>query len=295
MLHHILDFLASPWTQTAGFGLFLFGYTWVTKVDNVDYAAAMHVNTLQTEKADRDGQVPMTGVVQWKKGADVASAMALPLGNDGNYFDVTGTTIITSIVQTAVGGAAVQAGTIVKLHFDGALILAHHATDLILPGAANITTVAGMELEFINYAAGDWRCMTLPYSTGTCTLGFAFGGGTTGMTYNDAFILGRYVRIGQLVMVSGYLVLTNKGSSVGVATVTGLPFAVLAGGGPSYTAATVAMNYITFANQGIAYVFPGTTVISLQEITEAGIATELTDANFANNSAVRISCSYIAA
>ena len=32
------------------------------------------------------------------KGADIASANALALGDDGNYFDVTGTTNITSII-----------------------------------------------------------------------------------------------------------------------------------------------------------------------------------------------------
>lgn len=138
MLQDILNFIMSPWVQAGGFGLFLFGYTWVTKVDNTDYVAAAHVNLLQTEKLDRDGQIPMTGVVQWKKGADVASAAALPLGNDGNYFDVTGAVGITSIVQMAVGGAAVQAGTVAKLHFDSAPLITHHGTNLILPGAVNI-------------------------------------------------------------------------------------------------------------------------------------------------------------
>jgi hypothetical protein len=49
-------------------------------------------------------------------------------------------------------------GTVIKLHFDGALTLTHHATDLILPGGVNITTAAGDEAEFVEYASGDWRC-----------------------------------------------------------------------------------------------------------------------------------------
>ena len=89
--------------------------------------------------------------VQWSKGADVASAPALPVLTDGNYFDVTGTTGITSINTT--GGA----GTLIKLHFDGVVTLTHHATDLYLAGAANFTTAAGDELEFIEYATGDYR------------------------------------------------------------------------------------------------------------------------------------------
>jgi hypothetical protein len=92
-----------------------------------------------------------TKIVKWAKGADVASANALTLGDDGNYFDITGTTAITSIGTKGVG-------TVIKLHFDGALTLTHHATDLILPGGANITTAAGDEAELAEYASGDWRC-----------------------------------------------------------------------------------------------------------------------------------------
>ena len=91
------------------------------------------------------------GIVTWKKGADIASATALPMTSAGNYRDVTGTTTVTSIDTVGVG-------TVVKLHFDGALILTHHATDLVLPTGANITTVAGDEAEFVEYATGDWRC-----------------------------------------------------------------------------------------------------------------------------------------
>jgi hypothetical protein len=88
--------------------------------------------------------------VRFSKGADVASANALTLGTDGNYFDITGTTAITSIASLGVG-------TVIKLHFDGALTLTHHATDLVLPDGASITTSAGDEFEFVEYATGDWR------------------------------------------------------------------------------------------------------------------------------------------
>ena len=106
--------------------------------------------------------------VQWSKGADVASAPALPVLTDGNYFDVTGTTGITSINTT--GGP----GTLIKLHFDGVLTLTHHATDLYLAGEANFTTAAGDELEFIEYATGDYRM------TGWSLAGTAPGGGGGG-------------------------------------------------------------------------------------------------------------------
>lgn len=97
--------------------------------------------------------------IQWSKGADVASATALVLLTDGNYFDVTGTTTVTSFNTTAVG-------TQIKLHFDGACILTHHSSDLVLPSGANITTAAGDEAEFIEYASGDYRCTNYTRATG---------------------------------------------------------------------------------------------------------------------------------
>ena len=49
------------------------------------------------------------------KGADVASVAAMTLGNDGDTFDITGVTTITSMTIKPVG-------TVVKLQFDGILI-----------------------------------------------------------------------------------------------------------------------------------------------------------------------------
>lgn len=72
------------------------------------------------------------------KGADVASATTTTIWvTDGNIIHVTGTTTITSF------GTAGQAGAERTVVFDGALILTHNATSLILPTGANITTAAG--------------------------------------------------------------------------------------------------------------------------------------------------------
>jgi len=98
--------------------------------------------------------------IRQSKGTDIASATALAIGADGNYFDVTGTTTITSISTTGV------VGTVITLHFDDAVTLTHHATDLIIPGAANYTTSAGDEFEFTEYASGDWRCTGYALASG---------------------------------------------------------------------------------------------------------------------------------
>jgi len=111
------------------------------------------------------GDNTWTGTNTWdetctqNKGVDVASATALPLIADGNVFDVTGTTTVTSIATLGVG-------TTIKLQFDGALTLTHHATDLVLPTGANITTAAGDVAEFFEYATGDWRCTNYERASG---------------------------------------------------------------------------------------------------------------------------------
>jgi len=115
--------------------------------------------------------------INWSKGADVASANALTLGTDGNLFDITGTTAITSIGTLGIG-------TVVMLHFDGILTLTHNATDLILPGAANITTAAGDMAMFVEYATGDWRCVSYAKADGT-PIACAPGGADTQVQFND--------------------------------------------------------------------------------------------------------------
>jgi len=107
--------------------------------------------------------------VRASKGANVASASALAILNDGNSYNVTGTTTITSINTTG------KVGTVIKLRFDGILILTHHATDLILPTGANITTQAGDEVEFLEYAAGDFRCTGYLRADGTALAGAGTG------------------------------------------------------------------------------------------------------------------------
>jgi len=70
------------------------------------------------------------------KGVDVASASDLLVNIDGSQFDVTGSVQIDTIATKGIG-------TVIVLQFDGAPTLAHDATNLILPGAANITPSAG--------------------------------------------------------------------------------------------------------------------------------------------------------
>jgi len=129
-----------------------------------------HVHNITTVVSDTTpqlgGDLDCNGAqIQWSKGADVASATALAVLTDGNSFDVTGTTTVTSINTT--GGA----GTLIKLHFDAALTLTHHSANLVLPGAASITTAAGDEFEFLEYGSGTYRCTSYALASGKAIVG----------------------------------------------------------------------------------------------------------------------------
>lgn len=79
-------------------------------------------------------------IFKQSKGADVASASSISLGNDGNFFDITGTTNITSIT-------AKTAGTVVQLQFDGILTLTD-GSNLLLNG--NFVTSAGATIQLVS-------------------------------------------------------------------------------------------------------------------------------------------------
>lgn len=84
------------------------------------------------------------------KGADLASASSLDIGQANNYFHVTGITGITGITSRV-------AGIKIALEFDGALTLTHNTISLILQGGVNYLTAAGEVLFFVSEGSGNWR------------------------------------------------------------------------------------------------------------------------------------------
>ncbi len=87
------------------------------------------------------------------KGTDIASAGTINLTTaTGNLVHVTGTTTITAIT--------IPSGAERTIVFDGALTLTHHATTLILPGGANITTAAGDTMKVRGDGSGNARVVS---------------------------------------------------------------------------------------------------------------------------------------
>jgi hypothetical protein len=145
----------------------------ITEIDPTGAGVLAPFNVVDDLSPQLGGDLDCNGSqIQWSKGADVIAGAALPVLTDGNYFDVTGTTTITSINTT--GGI----GTQIKLHFDAALLLTHGST-LVLPGAANYTTAAGDEFEFVEFAVGEYRCTGYVLASGEAIVGGAGGGSWT--------------------------------------------------------------------------------------------------------------------
>lgn len=103
---------------------------------------------------------PATLFALWKKATDVPSANPLVLG-DGGFFHITGTTNFSDIDFTVATN-----GRRVWLVFDGILTITHHATTLVLPGGANITTAAGDRMEIIQDDADNIICLQYVRATG---------------------------------------------------------------------------------------------------------------------------------
>jgi hypothetical protein len=128
------------------------------------------------------GTNSFTGQQRWFKGADIASASNLLLIEDGNVFDVTGTTNIDTLAD--LGGT----GAIVILRFTAVLTINNSAANLILPSGANIITAAGDHGIFVNYASGDWRCISYEKIDGRALIDGGGGSGTITGSGTDNYI-----------------------------------------------------------------------------------------------------------
>lgn len=162
--------------------------------------------------------------VRWAKGADLASATNITLGDTGNYHQITGAVQIETL-------STKQAGTRMLLYFVSNPVLVHSA-NLILPGSANIQTTAGALAEFISEGSGIWRLNSyagrLPVSMGGTGLasgtqgGIPWFNGTTSMASSalltaNALMIGGGTGAAPSTITTGTGVLTALGINTGSA------------------------------------------------------------------------------
>jgi len=121
------------------------------------------------------------------------------------------------------------------------------------------------------------------YEEGTWTPTIAFGGNSVGVTYNAA-TAARYTKIGRFVLLNGYILLTNKGSSTGIATIGNLPFAIssTSENGNTSSALGYAGNITYTGTLGLWF---GSTANPRFVATSSGVGiTNLTETAFSNTS-----------
>jgi hypothetical protein len=159
---------------------------------------------------------------------------------------------------------------------------------LVNTGLTDISGASAGQIKFPATQNPSADANTLDdYKESSWTPAVTFGGGSTGITYGTQ--VGFATKIGRIVLVSAELVFTNKGSSTGVALITGLPVTNIA----STTPCSVQIN--NFAAGTIttvqATVSTSATNISLSRYA-AGANTALADTDFTNTSVLRVSCTY---
>lgn len=129
-----------------------------------------------------------------------------------------------------------------------------------------------------------------PWTTATAwTPSVTFGGASTGLTYGTR--AGFYEVIGSRIFIEAAIILTAKGSSTGVALVTGLPFAANATAGYNHSFSVWADALASISGHLQTLIIPSSTSIRLEHLG-TGTSAQLTEANFTNTSAIILSGVY---
>ena len=148
-----------------------------------------------------------------------------------------------------------------------------------------VISTAGHGIDFSATSGTGTSELLDDYEEGSWTGTVDFGGGTTGITYSAR--QGRYTKIGRLVHASFVITLSNKGSSNGNTTISGLPFTATNDSddringtislyGSMYNITSNIMAYNT-TNQTSFYLYDG----------NATTNTALTDSNWSNSGHIR--------
>jgi hypothetical protein len=159
------------------------------------------------------------------------------------------------------------------------------ATEITLT-TGNLIVASGQGVDFSATSSGSGTMtskLLSDYEEGTWTPLVAFGGNSVGLT--TVVSSGKYTKIGNIVYYAAEIYFTNKGSSTGAATVTGLPFAIssMAMAAPStiFNLSITAVNFYSASGTSLALFVPGT-----------GGGVTATDANFTNSSGLVITGMY---
>ena len=183
----------------------------------------------------------------------------------------------------------------IKNDADGTVLeIATGGTDVEVTSGNLIIGTSGKGIDFA--ATADAAGMTSEvlddYEEGTWTATITFGGNAVGVGYTEQTMF--YTKIGNVVTISGIFGLSSKGSSTGYATVWGLPFTSDSAAG-AYAGTAMYLNNVSFADVPLQIIHVNSTRIGLEEISNAGGRSDLTDGNFADNGEMIVNLTYRAA
>lgn len=131
----------------------------------------------------------------------------------------------------------------------------------------------------------------LGVTTGEFTPVLAFGGQSIGITYSTQ--KGYYTQIDGIMHIDLDIVLTNKGSSTGAATISGLP--VASKHGPMHQMFSLGAEYLSFPASEVPKprLASNSSSISLVCTKSNAATTILTDSDFSNNTTIEITGTYM--
>ena len=156
--------------------------------------------------------------------------------------------------------------------------------------SGNVIPASGFGIDFSATSSGSGTMtseLLADYEEGTWTPVVQFGGASVAIT---GTFIGKYTKIGRQVFGYCQLQFTNKGSSSGAMSVTGLPFT-------STTAATYAcpagfVSSLTLAVQFQSWINENASTITVQKMNLTATA-DVTDADISNSTRVDFSFSYL--
>ena len=162
-------------------------------------------------------------------------------------------------------------------------------TTIGVGNATPSTSGAGITFPATQSASSDANTLD-DYEEGTWTPTIAFGGGSTGISYDNQ--RGGYTKIGNRVFISCYVSMNNKGSSTGSLTINGLPFTSL-NSTNLYNNIAVWGNSLTSISGSLqGYNQPNTNTITEIAYLGTGSQTIVTNSNCGNSSGFMVNFSY---
>ena len=133
-----------------------------------------------------------------------------------------------------ISNAAASAALPYQLQLNGTKVLGSDTSGNVDVTIGNLVIgTSGKGIDFSATSGSGTSELLADYEEGTWTPGISFGGASVGVTYTSTS--GYYTKVGNVVTVSCYINMSNKGSSTGSARITALPF-TCANNGAAYAA-----------------------------------------------------------